>query len=190
MPHPPPANCAASPSASPTSMRPNASIPAPGTSRPWPAPLTPSICAAPAASTTSCPCTAAPSRTCATSPSAWPPRPTWTPSPRARRRGRARAGRSAAARGTGRRHAVVIADPQGRILRFVHGDERHADAARSDAPSRITHVVFNSADVAVAQRFFEEALGFRLSDRTKIMAFMRCNSDHHSIALADADANT
>lgn len=89
--------------------------------------------------------------------------------------------------------AIDIADPQGRILRFVHGDARHAEAAgsaRRDAPERITHVVFNSADVAVAQRFFEEALGFCLSDRTRIMAFMRCNSDHHSIALADADANT
>ncbi|WP_413674980.1 VOC family protein [Massilia cellulosiltytica] len=86
--------------------------------------------------------------------------------------------------------AVTIADPQGRVLRFVHGDERHAESARADAPSRITHVVFNSADVAVAQRFFEEALGFRLSDRTKIMAFMRCNSDHHSIALADSNADT
>lgn len=94
--------------------------------------------------------------------------------------------------------ALVVADPQGRILRFVHGDERHAprapgDAnrhAHRDAPSRITHVVFNSADVAVAQRFFEEALGFRLSDRTRVMAFMRCNSDHHSIALADADTDT
>jgi catechol 2,3-dioxygenase len=30
-------------------------------------------------------------------------------------------------------------------------------------------------------------LGFRLIDRTKIMAFMNCNSDHHTIALADAD---
>ncbi|HEX8601436.1 MAG TPA: VOC family protein [Pseudoduganella sp.] len=92
-------------------------------------------------------------------------------------------------------NAVVIRDPQGRILRFVHGDERHAAAdARRDAPVRITHAVFNSADVAVAQRFFEEALGFRLSDRTRVMAFMRCPreqySDHHSIALADADANT
>lgn len=86
--------------------------------------------------------------------------------------------------------AVTIADPQGRILRFVHGDERHTEHAHGDAPSRITHVVFNSADVAVAQRFFEEALGFRLSDRTKIMAFMRCNSDHHSIALADSNADT
>jgi len=86
--------------------------------------------------------------------------------------------------------AVTIADPQGRILRFVHGDERHAESAQRDAPSRITHVVFNSADVAVAQRFFEDALGFRLSDRTRVMAFMRCNSDHHSIALADSDADT
>jgi catechol-2,3-dioxygenase len=90
--------------------------------------------------------------------------------------------------------AVVVADPQGRILRFVHGDARH-EAAQDlavlrDAPQRITHVVFNSADVVVAQRFFEETLGFRLSDRTKIMAFMRCNSDHHSIALADADSDT
>ena len=86
--------------------------------------------------------------------------------------------------------AVVIADPQGRILRFVHGDARHPGVAHRDAPERITHVVFNSADVAVAQRFFEEALGFCLSDRTKIMAFMRCNSDHHSIALADSDSDT
>jgi catechol 2,3-dioxygenase len=86
--------------------------------------------------------------------------------------------------------AVTIADPQGRVLRFVHGDERHVENTHPDAPSRITHVVFNSADVAVAQRFYEEALGFRLSDRTKIMAFMRCNRDHHSIALADSDADT
>jgi catechol 2,3-dioxygenase len=86
--------------------------------------------------------------------------------------------------------AVLVADPQGRILRFVHGDDRLDPKPHSDAASRITHVVFNSEDVAVAQRFFEEVLGFRLSDRTRIMAFMRCNSDHHSIALADSDANT
>jgi len=86
--------------------------------------------------------------------------------------------------------AVVVADPQGRILRFVHGDVRHAENSHKDAPRRITHVVFNSSDVTSAQRFFEDALGFRLSDRTKIMAFMRCNSDHHSIALADSDADT
>jgi catechol 2,3-dioxygenase len=87
--------------------------------------------------------------------------------------------------------AVVIEDPQGRVLRFVHGDVRHADTAQHpDRPVRITHVVCNSADVALAQHFFEQALGFRLSDRTRIMAFLRCGSDHHTIALADADDNT
>ena len=87
---------------------------------------------------------------------------------------------------------LVIQDPQGRVLRVIAGDQRYADTkAEPDCPVRVTHVVLNSEDVAVAQRFFEDALGFRLSDRTRIMAFMRCaNGDHHSIALADASENS
>lgn len=86
--------------------------------------------------------------------------------------------------------ALDVQDPQGRHLRFIHAPAAHVSGADADAPIRITHVVFNSADVAAAQAFYERALGFTLSDRTRIMAFMRCGSDHHSIALADADANT
>ena len=48
-------------------------------------------------------------------------------------------------------------------------------------------MVLNSHDVDATQRFFEQALGFRLADRTRIMAFMNCNRDHHSIALGDTD---
>ncbi|VVD72259.1 VOC family protein [Pandoraea cepalis] len=82
---------------------------------------------------------------------------------------------------------LLAHDPQGRVLRFIVGDERWTDTAeRADAPIKITHVVMNSENVAVAQTFFEDALGFKLSDRTRIMAFLRCGSDHHSIALADA----
>lgn len=82
-------------------------------------------------------------------------------------------------------------DPQGRVLRFIAGARSHADTQSvKDRPIKITHVVLNSENVAVAQAFFENALGFRLSDRTRIMAFMRCSSDHHSIALADAQENT
>ena len=40
-----------------------------------------------------------------------------------------------------------------------------------------------------AQAFLEQALGFVLADRTKIMAFMNCNSDHHTLALGDTDNN-
>jgi catechol 2,3-dioxygenase-like lactoylglutathione lyase family enzyme len=67
--------------------------------------------------------------------------------------------------------AVIVRDPQGRILRIVTGDARHADTE--------------------GLRFYENAFGMRLSDRTRIMAFIRIpaqpRGDHHSIALADAD---
>ena len=82
---------------------------------------------------------------------------------------------------------LTLRDPDGRVFRFIHGDARQvATVADPDAPVRLAHVVFNSKDVAASQRFFEQALGFKLSDRTRIMAFLRCNSDHHSIAFAEA----
>lgn len=84
--------------------------------------------------------------------------------------------------------AVTIADGDGRIFRIVHGDATHpAQPDTPDRPVRLAHVVLNSHDVAASQAFFERVLDFTLSDRTKIMAFLRCNSDHHSLALADAD---
>jgi catechol 2,3-dioxygenase len=87
---------------------------------------------------------------------------------------------------------VVVRDPQGRILRFVWGDEEQvAQPDHKDKPIRLAHAVLNSHDVATGLPFYENALGFKLSDRTRIMAFMRIPTtpcgDHHSIALADAD---
>lgn len=87
--------------------------------------------------------------------------------------------------------AVTLRDPQGRILRFVHGDARNAEAAETrDRPVRLAHAVMNSHDVAAMLPFYE-ALGFKLSDRTRMLAFLRVptvpRGDHHSIALADAD---
>lgn len=85
-------------------------------------------------------------------------------------------------------YGVTFRTPAGQILRVVAGDARHADAApQKDRPERLAHVVLNSRDIPAGQAFLENALGFRLSDRTRIMAFMRCNTDHHNIALADAD---
>ncbi len=88
--------------------------------------------------------------------------------------------------------AVVVRDPQGRILRFVSGDTRQADTTgHKDKPIRLAHTVLNSHNVAAGLSFYENALGFNLSDRTRIMAFIRIpmkpSGDHHSIALADAD---
>ena len=84
--------------------------------------------------------------------------------------------------------AVTVADADGRIFRLVHGDEQHADAREvKDRPVRLAHAVLNSHDVEATRRFMEQVFDFSLSDRTRIMAFMRCNSDHHSIALGDTD---
>lgn len=84
--------------------------------------------------------------------------------------------------------AIEIADPHGRIFRIVHGDERRvADPPQRDRPIRLAHAVLNSHDAEASRAFLEQVLDFSLSDRTKIMAFMRCNSDHHSIAFGDTD---
>ena len=84
--------------------------------------------------------------------------------------------------------AVTVADADGRIFRLVWGDAQHADAHEvKDRPVRLAHTVLNSHDVESTRRFMEQVFDFSLSDRTRIMAFMRCNSDHHSVALGDTD---
>jgi catechol 2,3-dioxygenase len=84
--------------------------------------------------------------------------------------------------------AILIRDPDGRRIQVVHGDALHGDAHEAkDRPIRLAHVVLNSHAVDASQRFFEQALGFALADRTRIMAFLNCNRDHHSIALGEAD---
>jgi catechol 2,3-dioxygenase len=84
--------------------------------------------------------------------------------------------------------AMTICDPHGRRLQVLHGDTPNADAgSTADRPQRLAHVVLNTHDVPATQAFLEQALGFVLADRTRIMAFMNCNDDHHSLALGDTD---
>ena len=84
---------------------------------------------------------------------------------------------------------VVLRDAHGRRYEVVHGDTRRVadDPSPRDVPQRLAHAVLNSHDVPVAQGFLESALGFVLADRTRIMAFMNCDRDHHTIAIGDTD---
>jgi catechol 2,3-dioxygenase len=83
---------------------------------------------------------------------------------------------------------LTVRDPDGRLFQIVHGDAQRADATSiKDRPLRLAHAVLNSHDVEASRRFLEIALGFTLADRTRIMAFMNCNRDHHSLALGDTD---
>ncbi len=86
--------------------------------------------------------------------------------------------------------AIALSDPHGLMLRFVHGDHRHAEAASvANLPLRLAHVNINSTDVDATSRFFQSVLGFQLTDRSKLMAFVRCNADHHAVVIAEAKVN-
>jgi len=109
---------------------------------------------------------------------------------RARARGH-RVDRTTAMDEPGGGAALLIDDGVGRTLRLVAGDAaRFADDPVADLPERLAHVNFNSDNVARDQAFFTDVMGFHLTDRSKMMAFLRTNRDHHSIVIADAPVNT
>jgi catechol 2,3-dioxygenase-like lactoylglutathione lyase family enzyme len=56
-----------------------------------------------------------------------------------------------------------------------------ADRSR---PTKLTHVVLNSAKIDEQTDFFKDLLGFRHADSTQMMEFVRCCADHHSVAFA------
>jgi catechol 2,3-dioxygenase len=82
---------------------------------------------------------------------------------------------------------LKIRDSHGRVFQVVHGDERRLAAFVKDRPQRLTHIVLNSHAVDETQAFLQEALGFRLADRTVAIAFMNCNNDHHTLAVGVSD---
>lgn len=57
--------------------------------------------------------------------------------------------------------------------------------ARSEGvPVKISHIVIHSPNHKAATTFFEQALGFRISDWLgDFMVFLRCNSAHHRLAI-------
>lgn len=86
--------------------------------------------------------------------------------------------------------AMSVKSPEGFLLRFHFGDRlRIPEPPRCAFPERISHVNLNCADIEKTSRFFQQVLGFTLTDRSKAMAFLRCNQDHHAVVLADSGVN-
>jgi catechol 2,3-dioxygenase-like lactoylglutathione lyase family enzyme len=91
-------------------------------------------------------------------------------------------------------YGFCLRDPDARILRIVADVAENSDCESSFAkPMKVSHVVLNTPDLKVVEKFYSELLGFRLSDfYVDKMSFLRCNQDHHSIGLfhnAHASAN-
>lgn len=75
----------------------------------------------------------------------------------------------------------------GCLIRLIHGDAlRPGKPAIIDRTERLSHININTRDVDGLAAFYQRVLGFQLTDRSGKMAFLRCNSDHHAVVLADA----
>ncbi|GAC1403509.1 MAG: VOC family protein [Novosphingobium sp.] len=83
-------------------------------------------------------------------------------------------------------HGLIVELPEGEILRFLAGTTEVPPLEGRDLPVKLTHVVFNSIDAEASGHAVEQVLGFRVSDRTRGMVFVRCNQSHHSTAFARA----
>lgn len=85
-------------------------------------------------------------------------------------------------------YGMAIVDPDGREIELVAEVEPAgtADYAAVILPRKLSHIVLNSPDVDAYVAFMVGALGFRIADEAAHMVFLKCNLDHHSVAVARA----
>jgi catechol 2,3-dioxygenase len=82
-------------------------------------------------------------------------------------------------------YGFQLSSPEGHPISISADVSEHAEAIDDKSrPTKLTHVVLNSAEVEKQTAFFVDVLGFKWSDSTFLMDFVRCCSDHHSVALA------
>lgn len=86
-------------------------------------------------------------------------------------------------------YGVSLVDPEGRVVELLADALAVPKLGREDAvPVGVTHVVLNTVDIDAAVKFYCDVLGMRVSDWSEHqMAFLRCNTDHHSIAFNQAE---
>ena len=75
--------------------------------------------------------------------------------------------------------------PDGASVSISAGVAQHGDSVGdATTPAKFSHVVFRTAQSQTTETFFVDLLGFAVSDRTDGIHFLRCATDHHSVALA------
>jgi 2,3-dihydroxy-p-cumate/2,3-dihydroxybenzoate 3,4-dioxygenase len=82
---------------------------------------------------------------------------------------------------------LEIRGPEAQTYRFIVENDPPEKLKDPDKPIQLTHAVVNSTDVEASERFAVDKLGFKVSDRTGHMRFLRCNRKHHCVAYAKAD---
>jgi catechol 2,3-dioxygenase len=86
--------------------------------------------------------------------------------------------------GEGGGYGFRFKTPDGLPMSISCDTRQHPNAVLDRSrPTKISHVVLNSAKTDEQVPFFVDVLGFKVSDSTQMMDFLRCSADHHSIAV-------
>lgn len=84
-------------------------------------------------------------------------------------------------------YAARFFDPEGRALEVSCETQQRAPRKLNvgeSIPVGLSHVVLHSPDSPALVKFYEDALGFKVSDWiAKFMVFLRCNPAHHQMAI-------
>jgi catechol 2,3-dioxygenase-like lactoylglutathione lyase family enzyme len=85
---------------------------------------------------------------------------------------------------------TIVEGPEGQRYRFVTDSKAEEKPVDGNRPIQLSHVVLNTRDWEACERFAVEKLGFRVSDRTRMMRFLRCNRTHHAVAYVNSDISS
>ena len=87
----------------------------------------------------------------------------------------------------GRGAGFFVTGPEGEPYRFLTEKEPTAALpADNTRPLHVSHIVFNTLDRESGSTVLTDVFGFKMSDRTRIMNFLRPDNIHHAVAYADA----
>lgn len=84
-------------------------------------------------------------------------------------------------------YGFSLTSPEGQRVNISAGVAENSDVEQdASRPERLSYVVLNAEKYDEQIKFYRDVLGFRLSDTTDYMDFLRCCEDHHSVAVARA----
>lgn len=82
-------------------------------------------------------------------------------------------------------------DVEGRNFAIICDANTHeAEPDDINRPTKLSHVNLNADNNPGSTELMMNALGMELRDETKIMRFMGCNNDHHSVVVAKSGGPT
>ena len=81
--------------------------------------------------------------------------------------------------------ALRLRSPDGHVFKLFCGMQTTPAPAPGDRPIKFEHVSLKARNLRRLERFLQDGLGFRFSDRiVPIASWWHCDADHHGIAIA------